>query len=193
MTTELQPIQKNGKLQFSKIEINEDYRKKWNITSNDFVCLSRNGEPIRNTLYRLGGLNNPNLDPNKEKYFMLLKHVEDIYDFDFIKKCYPEKSNKQLELQRKHLKSFWCILDSDGNEKVEFKQFEHAYLVNNSCIYSLDQYYYNIETGEFYCRTSSSMETSEFLFLENKYDKDKSKRGVMKINKKDGSFELFPE
>jgi len=35
------------------------------------------------------------------------------------------------------------------------------------------------------------MNTVDYLFLDNRYDNDKSKRGVMKINKKDGTWELF--
>ncbi len=38
---DLLPIKpaKEGKLQFSPITINADYRKKWNIYCNDFICL----------------------------------------------------------------------------------------------------------------------------------------------------------
>jgi hypothetical protein len=36
------------------------------------------------------------------------------------------------------------------------------------------------------------MQSKEFLFLENAYDDDKSRRGVMKIDKKSGTWELFP-
>jgi hypothetical protein len=36
------------------------------------------------------------------------------------------------------------------------------------------------------------METKELLFINIKFNDDKSKLGVMKINKKDGIFELFP-
>jgi len=70
-------------LQFSKINIDPYYREKWNIHSNDFICLTRNGKMIRETLYRIGGLNNPNLDT--DNYFMLLKHVEAFYSDDITK------------------------------------------------------------------------------------------------------------
>jgi hypothetical protein len=63
-------------LGLSKITVNEDYRKKWNIIQHDFVCLTKNGELLRDTLYRVG-LMEPNL--NKDDYFMLLKHVEAFY------------------------------------------------------------------------------------------------------------------
>lgn len=100
---------------------------------------------------------------------------------------------KTKETDPKHLESRWCILDEYRNEKVEFKPFSTPYLVKNSCIYSVDRTYYNIDTGFLYCQASGSLKTKDFLFLENNYDKDDSKRGVLKINKKDGTFELFPE
>ena len=181
------PLVQSGKenvgcdLQLSRISVKEEYRKEWNIDLNDFVCLTKNGELLRPTLYRIGGLNNPKL--NKDNYFMLLKHVEAFYSKDILKMA---KSTDP-----KHLESRWCIIDKNGNEKVEFNQFDSPYLVENSCIYSFKSNYYNIETGEHYCNAYKSMASSEFLFLENAYDKDKSKRGVMKINKKDGTWELF--
>ncbi|MDA3780883.1 MAG: hypothetical protein PF487_11795 [Bacteroidales bacterium] len=168
-------------LQLSKISINEDYCKKWNIYLNDFVCLTKNGELLRNTLYRIGGLNSPKL--NEDKYFLLIKHVEAYYSKDIIRMS----ENKDP----KHLEGRWCILDKNGNEKVEFEQFEIPYLINDSCIYSIDGKYYNIENGEFYCDSSVTMQSTDYLFLENRYDEDKSKCGIMKINKQNGSWELF--
>jgi len=35
------------------------------------------------------------------------------------------------------------------------------------------------------------MKSEQYVFLNNEFDKDKSRRGVMKINKADGTFELF--
>lgn len=168
-----------GQLQLSPITINEDYRKKWNIHGHDYVCLTKGGELISNSLYRVGGFGG---DITK-KYFMLLKYVEAFYS-DTITK---DKKRKP------HLEGRWCILDNNGVEKVEFNQFDSPYPVNDSCIYSLNQKYYNIETGEFYCQSYSSMSSGDYLFLDNAYDDDKSRRGVMKINKKDGTWELFPK
>lgn len=184
----------SGCLQLSKIQVDENYRKEWNVTLNDFVCLTKNGQLISNNLYRVGGMGTPNLE--KDNYFMLLKHVEHLYDFEFLKKCYPNKSRKELELHRKHLKDTWVIIDKNGVEKQEQKgSLDYMYLVKNSCIFHLGSKYYNIETGEFYCESSKSMQSKEFIFLENIYsfrEKDESKIGIMKINKKDGSYEVFP-
>lgn len=177
----------NNELQLSHIQVDEKYCKEWNASMQDFVVLTKNGNLINNSLFRVGGFGGD----IKQDYFMILKYVEAIYDFDFIKKCYPNKSNKELELQRKHLESRWCIFDKNGVEKKEFKQFETPYIKRNSCLYSIESNYYNIETGEFYCNSSKCMESSEYIFLENAYDNDLSKRGVMKINKKNGELSLY--
>lgn len=168
----------SGQLQLSPITINEDYRKKWNIHEHDYVCLTKGGELISNALYRVGGFGG---DITK-KYFMLLKYVEAFYSDSIT----TDKKRKP------HLEGRWCILDNDGVEKKEFDHFKTPHIEKDSCIYSVEQKYYNIETGEFYCRSSSSISSGNYLFLENAYDDDKSKRGVMKINKKDGTWELFP-
>lgn len=167
-------------LQLSPIELNADYQKKWNVTMNDFVCLTINGELVNNSLYRVGGIGSPNL--KKDNYFMLLKHVESYYEDSIT--IDPGK--------KPHLESRWCIIDKTGFEKMEFQNFKAPYLVKDSCIYSIDGKYFNIETGEFYCDSSNSMQSKDFLFLENRFDKDNAKRGVMKINKKSGIWELFP-
>ncbi len=171
----------NCRLQLAPIQVREDYAKEWNERLTDFVVLSKDGELLRPTLYRVGGLNFPNLC--EDKYFMLLKYVEAYYP-ESIMRHSTSKSPK-------HLDGRWCILDADGNERIEFESFRCPYLVKDSCLYSLNGKYYNIETGEHYGSSSTSIESKEFIFLDNRYDSDKSKRGVMKINKKDGSWELF--
>ena len=172
----------NDSLQLSPISINLDYCLKWNIntTLKDFVCLTKNGKLISNSLYRVGGMGTPNLQ--KDNYFMIIKHVEAMYPDDITK----------IEKNKPHLEGRWCIIDKNGIEKIEFEQFKSPYLVKDSCIYSIDSNYYNIETGEFYCRAYGSMASADYLFLDNKFAEDKSKCGVMKINKKDGTWELFP-
>ena len=122
---------------------------------------------------------------------MLIKYVESIYDFKFIKRLYPNKTNKELELKRKHLDSRWCILDEFGIEKIEFTHFESPCLIKDSCIYSIDSKYYNIETKELYCESSHSMTSKQYLFLDNRYDTDKDKIGILKIDKITGKVELF--
>lgn len=56
-----------NELQFCKIEVDDNYRKKWNIHQKDFICLAKGGELLRPTLYRIGGLGSPKL--GVDKYF----------------------------------------------------------------------------------------------------------------------------
>ncbi|MCL5459837.1 hypothetical protein M3M33_14470, partial [Loigolactobacillus coryniformis] len=42
----------NDGLQLSPININAEYRAKWNVHETDFVVLTKNGEMVRPTLYR---------------------------------------------------------------------------------------------------------------------------------------------
>lgn len=177
----------NGSLQISPIQLNEEYRKKWNETMTDFVVLTKNGEVIKNhsnqavdfSLYRVGGFG-ANL---KQDYFMLLKYVEAYYPADIMK---MSKSKDP-----KHLEGRWCIIDKNGIEKKEFKPFETPYIVKDSCIYSVDGNYYNIETGKFYCHSSNTMQSDEYLFLENNYDKNILMKGIVRINKKDGIWVVY--
>lgn len=172
-------------LQLCKIEVREDYRKKWNIHENDFLLLVKNGEVVRDTLYRKGGMSNFTL--NKDKYFMLLKNVEAHYSEEILKMCGTKDS--------KHLKSVWCILNQNGDELIDFENsLNYPYLVKDTPIYSINSSYFNAETGECYCKYSSHrLETDEFLFLDTTYDEDKSKRGVLKVSKIDGTSELFKQ
>ncbi len=176
----IQPLQGKSPLQLSPLKLHDDYCKKWNVTGSlqDFLCLTRNGQMIRDTIYRKGMMGGD----ITQDYFLLLKYVEAFYD-DTI---------TTDKLRKPHLESRWCILDKNGIERKEFKAFDSPYLVSKSLIYSIDSKYFNIETGELYCYASTSMTSMEYLFLLNQFDKDESKRGVMKINKKDGSYELFP-
>ena len=168
----------DGALQLSPIKVNDDYKKKWNESLNNFVCLTKNGELISNSLYRVGGFGG-NI---KNNYFMLLKYFEAYYD-DVITK---EVSKKP------HLEGRWCILNKEGVEKACFPKFETPYIKADSRIYSVRSKYYDIETGAFYCEADSYMDSSDYIFLSNKYDKDLSRRGVWQINKKTGSVQVFP-
>jgi hypothetical protein len=169
----------SGRLQLSRITPPEDYCKKWNVTSTDFVCLTRNGKLINNTLYRVGGIGNSNI--SDKDYFTLLKYTEDFY-----------KDNITKDPKRKpHLAGSWVIIDKHGVVKVEFKGLRHGYMIKNSVIYHIESDYYNIETKEHICYASAHCESSEFLFLEDRYGKDKSRRRVLKVHKQTGAWELF--
>lgn len=179
LLSDVDTTEKDGKLKLSDIKVNEDYLKKWNNDHTDFVVLSRNGEILRDTLYRIGGLNCPN--PEKDEYISLIKYVEAYYNDDITK----DKKRKP------HLEGRWCIIDKYGTEKFVAKPYDSIYLVKDSVIYSIEGKYYNIETGEYYGSSLNSMQSSEYLFINNIYEKDKSKEGIMKINKKDGSYKVY--
>jgi hypothetical protein len=156
---------------FNSIKVNEDYRKKWNLYCNDFVVIAtKDGELISNTLYRKGGMwDNPTTDT---KYVLIIKHVEN-------------KRTKQLDY-------FRCIVDENGNEKVVFKpSLDYPYLIEKTCLYTLKGCIFHIETNTLITKEDSVMHSDEFLFVENKYDDDKNKRGVWKICKKTGNVLEF--
>ena len=166
-------------LELIPIQLNDEYRKKWNVHNSDFKLLYKDGVKVSDTLYRVGGFG-ANLN---DDYFMLLKHIEAFYSKDIMKMC--------INKDPKHLAGHWCIIDKNGIEKVNFEDFDSPYLTGG-CVYSLKNKYYNIETGECYCTYSSEcMTTEHFIFLNNQFDDDKSKRGVIKIMKATGTYELF--
>ena len=56
-------------LQLSNIQVNEEYCKKWNERMTDFVVLTKDGELVSNSLYRVGGMGGK---PDGKNYFLLL-------------------------------------------------------------------------------------------------------------------------
>lgn len=171
-------ITNNNHLSLNPISIHKEYRKEWNVHENDFLLLCNNDKPISTTLYRVGGLNSSN--PEKDNYFLLLRYTEAFYSESLLKHCKDKNP--------KHLEAKWCIFNNKGQEKVVFDTFKHGYLVKNSCIYHIESRYYNIETGECYGYSSSSMESSIHLYLDLKYNTEKT--GVLIIDKKTGVSEL---
>ena len=165
-----------NKIELRPVELDEKYAKKWNESSTDFCNLYKNGKKVSDVLYRVGGLGTS----LKKPYFMLLKYVEAYYE-DLIARAKKDK---------RHLESQACIIDNNGIEKVNFKYLDSPYLTGG-LVYSLNSKYYNIETGDLYCTSYNSMKTDMYIFLNNEYDKDETKRGVMQINKHDGSYKLI--
>lgn len=155
------------------------YLEKWQASHTpDFRHLYVNGEKVSDQLYRIGGFG-INL---KDKYFMILKYVEDHYDKSIMK--FSKNKNSR------HLAGHWCIIDHNGVEKQIFKEFSHPYL-QGGVVYVLDSKYYNIETGELYCYSSDCIKSEEYIFLDNKYDDDHSRRGVFQIKKSDGTYTII--
>ena len=200
MKFSLTTSENTDKLQLCKIEVKEEYLKEWNEKSSDFHVLVKDGKLLHNTLYRKGGINF-NLNVGVDKYFMLLKYFETEYTLEFLKKCHKNKSIKELEKHKKYLKSNWVILDENGVEKFENKSLHSPYLIKNSCIFSDDNKYYNIETMYYYGHCSGSrLESTDYIFLDNNYGGDKPlidsyktehPAGIVKIHKLTGEFEVF--
>ena len=167
-------------LKLVTVDVDLEYRKKWNCIKSNFKHLMLDGQIINeNTLYREGGIFSSS--DLKNDYFVLLKQVEEFY---------PDNITK-IKKDKPHLSDCSCILNKYGKEIKVFNSFDRPWLIKNSVIYNMSSHYFNLLTGEEYCRASTSMESSEFLFLDNKYDMNQAKRGILKINKKDGSFELL--
>jgi len=167
-------------LSLAHANLSNDYREEWNVNSslNDFLVIIKDGQPVNNCLYRLGGVGTK---PDGKNYFMLIKHIESTYTDDDIKK-YNIKN-------KKHLASCWCILDKNGVEKVVSSSFDSLYLVANSCLYSKDSIYYNIETGEPYGRSyDTAIQSSEYIFLSVMDGRNKI---VKQIKKSDGSVIIY--
>lgn len=169
--------------QLSPIELDDDYKKKWNIRiqgmNGGFLVITKNGKPIRNTLYRIGGVGGQ----VKDGYITLIKYKEDHYDGDWAK--------GKTKAQKRHLSSSFVIIDRFGIEKVECGHFERFYHVGG-LIYINRGQVLNLETGNSYCEKGDTVESDEFLFVSNPYRKDKSLRGVYKIHKYTGECEVFP-
>ena len=45
-----------GEVNLSPIQIPEDYCKEWNVSGDDYMGLTRNGELISDSYYRHGGI-----------------------------------------------------------------------------------------------------------------------------------------
>ena len=167
-----------NKVELVPVSLDPIYAKKWNERSKDFHHLYKDGKKISNTLYRIGGFGTKINEP----YFILLKHVEAYYDDEI----------DTTEDGKRHLESQSCILDQNGAEKVNFRSHDMPYL-QGGVIYALQGDYYNIETGFSYCKSISSsiLHSENYIFIEDKYNKDKEKRGVIQITKKDGSYKLI--
>lgn len=165
-------------IELKPVSISEEYSKKWNEHCKDFVNIYKDGVKLRDTLYRVGGMG----CKLSEKYFMILKYSEEYY---------PDKITKNPK-EKPHLQGNWVIIGQDGKEMVEFdsSKFSSPYL-QGGVVYVLDKHYYNIETGELYCSAYSSMKSQNFLFLNNQFDENKERRGVMKIELSTGLYEII--
>jgi hypothetical protein len=163
-------------LELKPVELSDKYCKKWNEYSNDFQHLYKDGVKLRDRLYRVGGFG----AKIKDNYFLLLGYYEAHYGDNITK----------VKKRKPHLEGRWTIINKNGDELVIFNHFDSPYLIGG-VLYTLDNKYYNIETSECYGSSYTSIKSPNYVFLNTEHHDDISKRGVMKINKNDGTWELF--
>lgn len=161
----------------------EEYQKKWNIHLDGmiggFLQIYVDGVKVSDTLYRKGGFFH-----EAGGRLQLLKYVEEHY----------EDSITTDPARKPHLASYSCIIDSDGTELyVQKKQFGSMYLKGGGNVVIDDSTYYNVNTGEPYsnARIHKTVESANYLFLEDAYNNDKSLRGVIQIDKSTGESTLL--
>ena len=83
-----------------------------------------------------------------------------------------------------------CIIDIDG--KIVFKQkniLNYLYYLKD-VIATMDKEYYNLLTGEIITKGSNSINSENYLFVENRYNKEFA-LGVYRIEYSTGKFEIF--
>lgn len=174
-------------LELRPVQLPAEYRKKWNETCPDFVHIYVDGKKVSDTYYRVGGVN-PTINRKRDgileglEHCTLLKYIEARYEG---KETTPGSLN--------HLESHWCIVNQKGEEVVVSRRFNYIYIVGD-CIYktSDNNSYYNIKNGQCYGESLDDVLVSDdFIFVADKYNKDREKRGVLKIDTKTGEYELF--
>jgi hypothetical protein len=177
---ELQKTSKiTGQMDFCSLVLDKEYVDKWNIHLSDFLVLTHDGEIVRNTLYRKGGYGD--FDIKKDRYIMILKHVEAYY---------PDEITK-IKKDKPHLEGLWCVMDNQGNEKfIQESSLYTPSLIRHSCLYCYKNKYYHIETGYCYGESRKTIESAKCIFIEV-YNIDTHNYSVLKIYKEDGTYEKF--
>ncbi len=152
-------------IEFRKAVFTEEYMNKWGISHNDYFQIYSFGELLRPTLYRKGGFNGKWIDG----YMQLFKCVE---------------SNG-------YLSNSTCIIDTNGKEMYSSNSILDSVYLRPGGIYVYASKYFNIRNNKLYCRSYTCMTTKNYTFLDNKYDEDETRRGVMKISHDDGSYGII--
>jgi hypothetical protein len=145
--------------------------------SNNYSYLYKESHLVDTRIFRLGGMS------------MGFK------DKPYCNLIYYGQSTSKLK-DAKKIKSFGehCIIDTNG--KIVFKQDNvlqfPIYL--QGVIVNVKDKYYNLLTGKIIVEGSKSISSTEFLFVEHKYNFDymhQSPIGVYKIDWNTGEYEYF--
>lgn len=171
-------------IEISDISLNNDFKEKYRITNSDFACFSVDNTPIDNHIYRFGGLGKPNL--KEDLCFLVFRYYPSKMTKDYIKKY---NLNQKYPYRIIHK---CVIMDIHGNTLKEFDDTLHTpYLKKGTYIYSIGGKYYNAKTSEYY-GSGTSFDSQDYIFINNTHDYiDKSKEGVVRINKKTGESLIY--
>jgi hypothetical protein len=81
------------------------------------------------------------------------------------------------------------IIDANGKVVLEGKGLNYPYYFAG-VIGQMDRVYYNLLTGKAIVKGSTAVESESYYFVENKYN-DEYPKGVYKITKATGEYEIF--
>jgi len=178
-----------NEIKLIKVVLNYDTMKKFNINKNDFYQLQINGEIKSPTYYRQHH-NFFNESDLKNNYFILLKQIEDIYP-DVV-----TKDNKR----KLHYGNYPCVIDNNGNEVYVGEEYSSIFLLGgeilleNPHFVGSDLNIINLKNNNLIIKGKSLnyFKSKNYIFVENRYDTDKIKRGVYQIDVLTGEYIVHP-
>ena len=156
-----------------------EYIKKWNqYAGTEFVQIYSNGVLLNDNVYCTNFYWSDKTLQEDSVYFQLVKVVE----------AYYADNITEDPIKKPHLAKYQCIINSEGVETyVHYRSSsEHLYL--NKCIYHIGSKYFSARTNELICESYTKLESEDYLFLDNAYDTDTSRRGIIQACKRTGEI-----
>jgi hypothetical protein len=129
-----------------------------------YCRLVKDGVQISDNYYRLGGLDS---GFNSKPYASIILY---------------KKVNAEAV-------GIHVIIDANGKVVLEGKGLNYPYYFAG-VIGQMDRVYYNLLTGKPIVKGSTAVESESYYFVENKYN-DEYPKGVYKITKATGEYEIF--
>lgn len=141
--------------------------------------LYRNGIKLNENIFRIGGLCT---GFNDNPYCMLI--------------YYGNTTSKLKDCRDINSIGFHCIIDTNGDIKLQAKnEFYSKLYYLKGCIAVDNDLYYDLETGKVIAKGNTRIESTKYLFVENKYnwgtDKNKYPIGVTMIDWETGICKHF--
>ena len=144
-------------IQLAPVELTDDFKKQYGVSNADYICLSKDSEPIRDVLYRKGGMFFGNENDN---YFILFKCVPTKYTKEQLTMF--QKNNIKLN-RKEYLKDTKVIIDSFGNELAEFdNNLNYPTLIKKSVLYKYNNNIFSLLDNSLICEcgySNNSIET----------------------------------